>query len=72
MTTQEAQWMTASYIFAVVMVTIAYDVWVVNKYGPNASISRLCGMAFHAYPLTFVWVLIGIGLFIGHCKLPAW
>lgn len=67
----EARQLTAAYIAAIVALTILYDVWVITKFGPDASISRVCGLAFNAYPLTFAWFLIGLGLYVGHVHIPA-
>jgi hypothetical protein len=72
MTIQEARVLTACFIGFVVVITIGYDVWVFRAFGPNATISRVCGTLFQQYPLTFAWVLIGIGLYLGHAHIPAW
>lgn len=72
MSVVEARQLTAAYMAVVVILTILYDVVIITKFGPDASISRVCGMAFEAYPLMFAWVLLGIGLYLGHVHVPAW
>lgn len=71
MSVVEARQLTAAYMACVVILTVLYDVVIITKFGPDASISRVCGMAFEAYPLTFAWFLIGVGLYIGHVHIPA-
>jgi hypothetical protein len=72
MTISEAQQLTAAFILFVIAMTIGYDVWVVRTFGGDATISRVVGICFHRYPIVFAWVLIGVGLFIGHVHLSAW
>ena len=72
MTTQQAQWLTAAVIFLLAASTILWDVMAMTAWGPDATISRVCGLVMDRYPLITWWLLIGVGLFLGHVKIPAW
>lgn len=72
MSTHESQVMTAAVMLLIAALTILYDVGVVHWFGPDASISRVCGLWFHRYPLLLCWLLFGAGLYFGHVFLSAW
>lgn len=70
MTEQEAKLLTLAFILLIAALTIAYDIWVIRNFGPPASISRVCGDAMRAYPVITVWVIIGLGIYLGHIIGP--
>jgi hypothetical protein len=68
----EGQRLTVAFLFLIATVTVAYNVWVYNTYGRDATISIVVGTVFRDHPLAACWTILGIGLFLGHILLPSW
>jgi hypothetical protein len=71
MTLAEARWLTVAFLAAWTAVAISYDVVVVTRYGPDASISRVLGWLLARVPVVGVAVVFWLGLLVGHLWLPA-
>jgi hypothetical protein len=72
MTLYEAQWLTVAFILFLVAATVSYDIAIIHWFGSEASISRVCGYAMRKYPVIAAWMLIGVGIYVGHTWLSAW
>lgn len=63
------QRLTAYFIVAVVLLIAAYDIWVLTKYGEDATISRVIRSAGNSWqPLPYL-VAFGMGCLFGHLFL---
>jgi hypothetical protein len=71
LTTVQAQWMTLFFILAVTFLVIVYDLWVIQAFGVDASISRVIQLGIERYPMSFAVLLLTVGIFIGHVWLPS-
>jgi hypothetical protein len=71
MTLDQARWLTVAFLTAWTAVAISYDVVVVTRYGPEASISRVLGWMLARLPVVGVAVVFWLGLLVGHLWLPS-
>ena len=70
MTTHQAQWLTLFFLITVSAVVIAYDVWIIRGYGPDASISRVLSRLLEL-PSAFVVFVFWLGVLVGHVWIPS-
>jgi hypothetical protein len=70
LTPVQAQWLTVSFIAAVTALVIAFDAWMLCRFGPEATISQVLGRML-ARPTFFIAFVFWLGLLVGHIWLPA-
>jgi hypothetical protein len=70
-TLDQARWLTVAFLAAWTAVAISYDVVIVTRYGPEASISRVLGWLLARWPVVGVAVVFWLGLLFGHVWLPS-
>lgn len=71
MTTYEARWLTFAFMLAITAIVIIYDVWVIGRFGPDASISRVVAFGFGRYPILAALTVYWLGILTGHIGFPA-
>ncbi len=70
MTTSNGQLITLFFLLLVTGLIVGYDVIVIQRYGVDASISRVCRRLAGRYPVLLIAVVFWLGVLVGHVYLP--
>jgi len=71
MTHLQAQWLTVAIAASVTLFVLSFDVWIISRFGLDASISRVLARFFRQWPTAAVAVIFWVGVLVGHVWLPA-
>jgi hypothetical protein len=70
MTTPQAQLLTFAFVVATTIAVVAYDVWIIRTFGPDASISRVFSRLIGSWPTVGLALVFWLGVLVGHVWLP--
>lgn len=66
------QWVSLCLMIALVVVTIALDVWLAFHYGAHATFSRVLSHLFNRHPIVMAVAVFASGCVVGHVILPVY
>jgi hypothetical protein len=71
MTEHKAEWLALALLVSVTAIIVSLDIWLIEWFGFDASISRVVGRLFQRWPSFFIAAVFWAGLLVGHLWLPA-